>query len=118
MVLMAVAPATAPASNAPAETIQFVKYAQLQPDGSALVSLYYSCSPNAFGNPGFLAVVLEQPGAEGFAEEIEAQCDGGKHKATLDVGPGPFKPGPATVGAALGNGGSVEEEKFADIMIK
>ena len=98
---LAAAPGTALAST-PAATIQFHNQAQLQPDGSILVTLDYSCSPAFFGSTGDLGVDAEQPGTFGTAFTT-ANCDGRKHTVTLDVAPGPFTPGTASVIAEVTN---------------
>ena len=98
---LAAAPGTALAS-APAATIQFHNQAQLQPNGSILVTLDYSCSPAFFGSTGNLAVDAQQPGTFGDAFTT-ANCDGRKHTVTLDLVPGPFTPGTASVIAEVSN---------------
>ena len=98
---LAAAPGTALAS-APSATIQFQNQARLQPNGSVLVTLDYSCNPGFFGNPGNLQVNLEQPGAYGFTF-TSATCDDQKHTVTLDVAPGPFTPGTASATAFISN---------------
>ena len=120
LVTLAVAPGPASA-NTPTATIQFVNQAQLQPDGSALVSLYYQCNPGYFGSAsGSVVVYMEQPGAFGSAS-TSANCNDQKHKLTLDLGPGPFTRGTATASANVLNGvafGSSFTNKQAELTVR
>jgi hypothetical protein len=120
LMVLAVVPATASA-NTPTATIQFVNQAQLQPDGTALVSLYYQCNPGYFGSTsGFVVVYMEQPGAFGSAS-TPANCNDQKQKLTLDLGPGPFTRGTATASANVFNGvafGSSFTNKQAELTVR
>jgi len=94
--------------------------AQLQEDGTILTTFTYDCVPGfAFTEPseGFLEVRVEQPEAFG-ATFAPATCDDQKHKVTLDIGPGPFKPGSAFAVARLTNSTEFVAEKQAEIQIK
>ena len=92
-------PSTASATAPPA-TIQIENQAQLQPDGSVLLTVDWSCDPNFDGPTGTLLTAVDQPGATGNAAAVVA-CDDQKHKTTLDNVPGPFHPGLATAFADL-----------------
>jgi hypothetical protein len=98
-IMLAAAPGTAQAST-PSATIQFHNQAQLQP-GSVLVTLDYSCNPNAVGPTGGIFAEVQQPGAFGFTT-VPATCDDQKHTVTVDV-PGAFKPGTAAATASVSN---------------
>ena len=115
VVPLAVAPGTAGASAASA-TIQIENQAQLQPDGSVLVTIDYSCLNGGVGVPSSIFIEVRQPSSAGTASG-SATCDDQKHKATLDVIPGPFNPGPAFVSAVAGNGFSNASTQ-AEIMVK
>jgi hypothetical protein len=86
-------------AKAPANTIQFIDQARLQPDGSVVVTVDYSCfPPSPFVTPG-LDVRLSQP--TGSVEIITgATCDGTKHMEAFDLS-GPFAPGPAAASATI-----------------
>ena len=92
-------PAVAGATS-PAATLKVEPQAYLQPDGSALVTVDYSCTPGFSGSTGNLFMEMEQPGAIG-SSAATATCDDRTHKATLDVSPGPFTPGSATANASM-----------------
>lgn len=100
--LLALTPASGMAllGSAPSVTLQVVSQAQLQPNGSALVTIDYTCLPG-FGTPtGTIVLDVEQPQAAGFAFG-EAVCDDTKHFITLDAAPGPFTRGSASVLASF-----------------
>jgi hypothetical protein len=101
VVMLGLAPATAPA-NTPSASLQFVKYAQLQTDGTVHVTVYYLCNPGEFGSEGFFFVELSQPGTFG-STFVPANCNDQKHKLTVDVAPGPFTPGTASARAEVAN---------------
>ena len=119
--MLAVAPATAPANSCTlcgtSASINFVGYAHLQEDKTAMVTVVYQCQPNMAGSAGRIEVGLEQPGAQGFGPGI-ATCDDQKHSVTLDVGPGPFKAGTAAAAAAVTNGSFSVAERTAEIKVK
>ena len=98
---LATAPGTAQAS-APAATIQFHSQAQLQPDGSILVTVDYSCNPDFFGTTGGLEADAQQPGADGFSFTV-ATCNDQKHTVTLDLAPGLFTRGTVAAFAEIFN---------------
>jgi len=100
--MLVVASGTAPAT-APNATIQFQGQPQLQPDGSALVTVDYTCLPSSGGTAGFVGVSMQQdPAAAGEGDAI-ATCDDQKHQVTLNVVPGPYHPGSAAAIAFCGN---------------
>jgi len=104
MVLLVVVPAAAPAST-PSASLHFTNQAALQEDGTVLVSLIYLCNPSAFGGPaGTVAARLEQGEPPAYGEAFApAECNGQKHRVTLDLAPGPFSPGPGTAQAVVFN---------------
>src|SRR5438094_10560254 len=101
VIMLAVAPAAAPA-NTPSASVQFVKYAQLQTDGTVHVTVYYLCNPGFSGSEGVFFVELAQPGTFGSAF-VAANCNDQKHKLTVDDAPGPFTPGTASARAEVAN---------------
>jgi hypothetical protein len=115
---LAAAPGTALAS-APSATLQFLNQARLQPDGSVLVTLNYSCLPSAAGSPGILFVAAEQPGVFGQnGEGTPATCDGNKHMVTIDLAPGPFTRGTAAAIAEVINfSGTSSKEIQAELKV-
>ena len=92
------------AANTPSASIQFVSQAQLQPGGTALVTVSYECNPSLVGSAGTLRVRLQQPGALGSAVSA-VSCDDQKQRLTVAVQPGPFTTGTALAEAVL-NGGT------------
>jgi len=117
VVTLAVAPATAPA-NTPSASLQFVKYAQLQTDGTVHVTVYYLCNPGEFGSEGFFFVELSQPGTFG-STFVPANCNDQKHKLTVDVAPGPLTPGTASARAIVETfDNSSFAEKSAELTVK
>jgi hypothetical protein len=124
--MLALLPATAPANSCTfcgtSASINFVGYAHLQEDKTAMVTVVYQCQPSTLGPIGEVAAGLEQEGAKGEARE-PAKCDGQKHSLTLDVAPGPFKRGTAAAVAAVGNGAFVGSgfsvaERTAELQVK
>ena len=120
--MLALLPAAASANvTFHAGSIQYANKAQLQEDGTALMTFTYQCVPGFEGFPeaesGRLEVRVQQPEAFGFAF-APATCDDRKHTVTLDIGPGPFKEGSAFANASLRNTGGVVAEKQAEIQIK
>jgi hypothetical protein len=96
----------------PAVTIQISGNAYLQPDGSALLTVTYSCLAG-FSNPGEIQATLEQ--SQGFgAAAAPATCDDQNHTTTLDLQPGPYVRGAAaanvTVTAGLTESGNAQSE--------
>src|SRR6266851_5883957 len=81
-------------ATSPAATLKIEPQAYLQPYGSALVNIGYSCTPGFSGSTGGLFVGLQQPGAIGSSGlTATVTCDDQIHRATVDVSPGPFSPG-------------------------
>jgi hypothetical protein len=120
--VLALVPATAPAGtiHSTSTSIQFVGYAHLQEDKTALVTVAYQCQPSTAAPTGTVAVGLEQKGGTGIAVEHSARCDDQKHSVTLDVGPGPFKLGTAAAAAEVRNGGFTGgfAQTFAELQVK
>ncbi|TMK40386.1 MAG: hypothetical protein E6G56_07820 [Actinobacteria bacterium] len=94
-------PGTALAGG-PSMTMQVQSQAQLLPDGSAVLTVDYSCMPDVAGPGGVIIGELEQTGAVGgsFSGAI---CDDQKHQVTLDQAPGPFTRGPAAAFVSVQN---------------
>jgi hypothetical protein len=119
VIMLAIAPGTAPAT-APSATIQILSQAQLVPSGATegpvLVTVYYLCGP-ATAQAGQILLAVTQPGVKG-ASPATATCDDQKHKLTLEVGPGPFKPGSASAIADISNEGLSFATAQAEITIK
>jgi hypothetical protein len=124
LVTLGLVPAAAPASgrgvNSTSASINFVGYAQLQADKTALVTVAYQCQPSTLGPTGIVEVGLEQEGGRGTAFEPSAKCDDQKHSVTLDVSPGPFKQGTAAAVAIVRNSfsGFSVAETFAELQVK
>ena len=124
LVALGIVPVAASAST-PSASVHFTNQAVLQEDGTVLVSVTYLCNPSAFGGPeefnGFVAARAEQgePPADGEQFVPGPNCDGQKHKVTLDLAPGPFHPGRATAQAAVSNtDGSSHAETTAVLRVK
>jgi len=116
VIMLAVVPGTAPAT-APSATIQILSQAQLQTDGTVLVTVYYLCGP-AVETAGTINVGVTQPtGKVGSAPQV-ATCDDRKHKLTAHVGPGSFSPGSASAIVNLTNAGISFTSAQAEIKIK
>ena len=119
--MLALLPAAASANvTFHAGSIQYANKAQLQEDGTALMTFTYQCVPGFEGFPeaesGRLEVRVEQPEAFGFAF-APATCDDRKHTVTLDISPG-LKEGSAFADARLDNSTNFVAEKQAEIQIK
>lgn len=91
-------PAAAAAS--PSATVQAQGEAKLQPNGSALVTVTYSCMPGTGAATGELTADLEQPQAFGFTS-VNVTCDDANHTITLNELPGPFVRGEASLDVQL-----------------
>ena len=119
--MLALLPAAASANvTFHAGSIQFANKAQLQGDGSVLMTFTYQCVPGfeaPLAESGRLEVNVQQPEADGFVF-APATCDDRKHTVTLDIGPGPFKEGSAFADARLENSTEFVAEKQAEISIK
>jgi hypothetical protein len=115
--ILALMPATAPANlTFHGGSIQFANKAQLQEDGSVVMTVTYDCVPSFFGTEGSVEMKVEQPESFGVAA-APANCDDKNHKVTLDVAPGPFKPGSAIATAILNDSTEFVAEKQAEIRI-
>ena len=120
--MLALLPAAASANvTFHAGSIQYANKAQLQEDGTVLMTFTYQCVPGIAFEPeeptGAIDVSVQQPEAFGFVAS-PATCDDRKHTVTLDIGPGPFKAGSAFADASLFNSNSFVAEKQAEIQIK
>jgi hypothetical protein len=116
--MLALLPAAAPANiTSHAGSIQFANKAQLQEDGSVVMTVTYDCVPSFFGTEGSIEMKVEQPGTDGFAAVL-ANCDDRKHTVTLDIAPGPFVAGSAIATAFLNDATETVAEKQAEIQIK
>jgi hypothetical protein len=94
-----------PASAAaPSATVVISPTAQLQPLGTALLTIDYQCQPGFFGGVALLETELEQPGTFGFSFTINMTCDDQKHRVAFNNAPGPFSPGSASAFAFVSNG--------------
>jgi hypothetical protein len=117
MATLAVPTGTAVAAS-PAVTIQIAGTAQLKSDGSALVTITYSCLPGfGSGQTGAIAGDLEQTQGFGTASQT-ALCDDQNHTTTLDMAPGPFVPGVAAASITIGNGVNENGTQQAEVNIE
>jgi hypothetical protein len=105
VLVLAAAPGMALAS-APSATLQFHGQLQLQSDGSVLVTLDYSCTPETSYYPEEIGVVVQQSVVNAGGGPIFPVCDHQKHIVTIDVPPAPlsYTPGTAIVTASLYSG--------------
>jgi hypothetical protein len=120
--MLALLPAAASANvTFHAGSIQYANKAQLQGDGTIMMTFTYECVPGFEGFPGAesgrLEVSVQQPEVDGFAVS-PATCNDRKHTVTLDIAPGPFKEGSAFAEARLDNSMNFVAEKEAEIQIK
>jgi hypothetical protein len=115
-VLALAAASGAAQASTPAATIQFHNQAQLQPGGSVLVTLDYSCNPAVFGTTGTLQAEAQQPGVDGF-NVATATCDDQKHTVTLDLTPGPFTRGTASASAVIFSAGNNNAQTQAELRV-
>jgi hypothetical protein len=99
---LTVATGTASAT-APSASIQLENQAQLQPDGSVLLTFDYLCNPGISGSGGVLQASLEQQSPPaGSALGEPATCNDQKHQLTLHLG-GSFHRGSASASAMVSN---------------
>jgi len=100
--LVALTGASSAGASTPSATLKIEPQAYLQPDGSALLTVDYSCMPGFAGNTGGLFTGLQQPGAFGSTGlTATVTCDDQTHRATVDESPGPFRPGSASATADM-----------------
>ena len=106
VITLAAAPGPAFAT-APSATIHFTDQARLQPNGSVVVTVTYSCFPDFNGPTGEISVNMQQDGVGGFANDLAAVCDSTKHTDSLDVipFPGVFSRGSANATVQVNNFG-------------
>ena len=107
VVVLAAAPGTAQAT-APSATIQFQNQAQLQSNGSIVVTLDASCNPGFSGPTGFIDAQAQQPGTFG-SSFASFPCDDQKHIVKLDLVPGPFTRGTASAFAFVEDSNGISE---------
>src|SRR5438876_394340 len=118
--LVVLALATGPASaTATSAKVTIGNQALLLPDGSAVLTVTYTCAPGPAGDTtGTVAADIGQGPILGFGSAT-ATCDNRSHSVNLDVAPGPFSQGSAT---ALGIVQNTDASSFATssrgIMIK
>jgi hypothetical protein len=115
--MMMVAFAPNAVASTPLATIQFHNQALLQPDGSVLVTMDYSCFPGLTSSAGVLSLNVQQPQADGQASAT-ATCDDSKHIVTLDAKPGLFTPGDAAASATVTNLTSSGKATQAELTVK
>jgi hypothetical protein len=108
--LVVLALATGPASaTATSAKITIGNQALLLPDGSAVVTVTYTCAPGPAGvTTGTVQADVGQGPILGLAQ-AEATCDNRSHSVNLDV-PGPFSQGSATGFAVVTN---IDTSSFA-----
>ena len=110
---LAFGPGTA-LGTSPSFTLQFHNQAPLQPDGSVLLTVDYTCMPGAFsGTNGVLELELQQTNNAVGSFTGPAACDDQKHTTTADVGPGPFVQGDAAALGVISN-----DSGFADTQVE
>jgi hypothetical protein len=117
MAMLALPAATAVAASQPV-TIQIAGTAKLQSDGSAVVTITYSCLPGfGTGQNGAITGDLEQTQGFGTASQT-AICDDQNHTTTLDMAPGPFVPGVGAASVTIGNGVNEDYTQQAEVNIQ
>jgi len=105
---IALALSALPAGTALAEgtpvTINISSNSTLQPDGSATLTITYTCLPGfGTGTVGTINTYLEQ--TQGFGSSAaNAICDDHNHTVTLDQSPGPFVRAEAAARVIIQNG--------------
>ena len=111
MPLILLALAAGPASaTAPSAKITIANQAQLLADGSAVITVTYTCAPGPAGDTtGTLTSALQQGPTIGNADAI-ATCDNRSQTVRLHEIPGPFSRGTANALAIVIN---VDSTSFA-----
>ena len=104
MSLILLALATGPASaTAPSAKITIANQAQLLADGSAVLTVTYTCAPGpANDTTGMVGTALQQGPTIGNGD-APATCDNRSHTVNLDEIPGPFSQGTANALAIVIN---------------
>jgi hypothetical protein len=116
LMMLAFAPSVTLARD-PSATIHLQNQARLQSNGSALVTVAYSCSSSAAGTAGNLFVFATQPPRYAFAF-APATCNGQQQTATIAVTPGPLHAGTATAFAQVASLGLAFAQTNAQLTIK
>jgi hypothetical protein len=117
MAMLALPAATAVAASQPV-TIEIAGTAKLKSDGSALVTITYSCLPGfGSGQTGAITGDLEQTQGFGTASAT-AICDDQNHTITLDMAPGPFVPGAAAASVTVGTGVNEDYTQQAEVNVQ
>ena len=109
--LVVLALATGPASaTATSAKVTIGNQALLLPDGTAVLTVTYTCAPGPAGDStGTVAADLGQGPILGFASTT-AICDNRSHSVNLQVAPGPFSNGSGTALAIVQN---IDASSFA-----
>jgi hypothetical protein len=116
LAVLAVASAPALAENPPV-TIQIAGTGQILADGSAVITVTYSCLAGfGTGPTGDLEAALEEPQAIGGQAAV-ATCDDRYHTITLDERPGPFTPGEAAANVSLTTGADEYANAQAEVRL-
>jgi hypothetical protein len=116
--LLTLTGASSAGASSPAATLKIEPQASLQPDGSALLTVDYSCTPGSAGSTGGLFTGLQQPGAFGSSGLTPTvTCDDQTHRATVDESPGPFTPGSATAIASMVGAGDTFTTADAEVKV-
>ena len=103
LAILAAVPTLAQAGG-PATNIQIGGDARLQPDGSATLTIQYSCLPSTgAGTTGTLFATLQQTQAFG-SNGATVTCDDQNHTLALNLPPGPFTKGDAAADVDLTTG--------------
>ena len=108
VLLVVLALATGPASaTSQSATVTIANQAQLLPDGSAVMTIYYVCAPGPGGDTtGMVTGLLQQgngPTPASGSNTAPATCDNRKQTVYIDATPGPFSQGAATGLAVVQN---------------
>lgn len=109
--LVVLALATGPAlATATSAKVTIANQALLLPDGTAVLTVTYTCAPGPAGDTtGTVIADLGQGPILGFADST-AICDNRSHSVNLQVAPGPFSQGSGTALALVQN---VDASSFA-----
>ena len=120
MSLILLALATGPASaTAPSAKITIANQAQLLADGSAVLTVTYTCPPGpANDTTGMVGTALQQGLTSGGGTAL-ATCDNRSHSVNIDDIPGPFSQGTANAAAeAINTAGTSFAFTSRAVMVK
>lgn len=111
-------PAAAAVADSGPITIEISNNAALQLDGSAALTITYSCLPGyGSGLAGGIWADMEQTQGMGTVS-APAICDDRDHTTTLVIAPGPFLPFDAAASVTVGNGFNEGFTQQAEVTIQ